>query len=179
MTATVDPTISFPRRCLPLEDLATLRMHRGSASAGTPRSRRLLGSSRLDDGCSRSSVGFALGARPSSGPSDRLRLQFCFCLIFAELSAVPSRRRGHFTIGHAARQAMAVGCFAGWFMRIGYIVSIRSVAIVHADSAFPPIGSGFQFITAPWTRCRSLAPRTASSSSRSPSRSAPSSAPLA
>ena len=39
----------------------------------------------------------------------------------------------------------AVGWFAGWFMLIGYIVSIAALAIA-MQTVLPPIWSGFQFI---------------------------------
>jgi urea carboxylase system permease len=70
--------------------------------------------------------------------------QFCVCLIFAELS-------GKFPVAGAIYQwsrrlaGNAVGWFAGWFMLIGYIVSIAALAIA-MQTVLPPIWSGFQVI---------------------------------
>ena len=70
--------------------------------------------------------------------------QFCVCLVFAELS-------GEFPVAGAIYQwprrlaGNAVGWFAGWFMLIGYILSIAALAIAR-QTVLPPIWSGFQFI---------------------------------
>src|SRR5882672_8815937 len=70
--------------------------------------------------------------------------QFCVCLVFAELS-------GKFPVAGAIYQwsrrlaGNAVGWFAGWFMLIGYIVSIAALAIA-MQTVLPPIWSGFQVI---------------------------------
>jgi hypothetical protein len=70
--------------------------------------------------------------------------QFCVCLIFAELS-------GKFPVAGAIYQwsrrlaGNAVGWFAGWFMLIGYIVSIAALAIA-MQTVLPPIWNGFQII---------------------------------
>ena len=70
--------------------------------------------------------------------------QFCVCLVFAELS-------GKFPVAGAIYQwsrrlaGNAVGWFAGWFMLIGYIVSIAALAIA-MQTVLPPIWSGFQII---------------------------------
>ena len=60
--------------------------------------------------------------------------QFCVCLVFAELS-------GKFPVAGAIYQwsrrlaGDAVGWFAGWFMLIGYIVSIAALAIAMSHMA--------------------------------------------
>lgn len=70
--------------------------------------------------------------------------QFCVCLIFAELA-------GKFPVAGAIYQwsrrlaGSAVGWFAGWFMLIGYIVSVAALAIA-MQSVLPEIWSGFQFV---------------------------------
>ncbi|SIS22788.1 amino acid permease [Williamsia sterculiae] len=70
--------------------------------------------------------------------------QFCVCLVFAELS-------GKFPVAGAIYQwsrrlaGEGVGWFAGWFMLIGYIVSVAALAIA-MQSVLPSIWSGFQFI---------------------------------
>ena len=63
--------------------------------------------------------------------------QFCVCLVFAELS-------GKFPVAGAIYQwsrrlaGNAVGWFAGWFMLIGYIVSIAALAI-SMPTVLPPM----------------------------------------
>jgi len=70
--------------------------------------------------------------------------QFCVCLVFAELS-------GKFPVAGAIYQwsrrlaGESVGWFAGWFMLIGYIVSVAALAIA-MQTVLPPIWSGFQLI---------------------------------
>ncbi len=70
--------------------------------------------------------------------------QFAVTLIFAELSA-------RFPIAGAIYQwsrrvsTDPIGWFAGWFMLIGYIVSVAAIAIA-MQSALPQVWSGFQFI---------------------------------
>jgi urea carboxylase system permease len=70
--------------------------------------------------------------------------QFCVCLVFAELS-------GKFPVAGAIYQwsrrlaGNAVGWFAGWFMLIGYIVSVSALAIA-MQSVLPSIWSGFQLV---------------------------------
>ena len=117
-----------------------------AASAATPRSRPASRSYRSSPRCSRSSrSGFSLG-----GPAFFFTwpivfvCQFCVCLVFAELS-------GKFPVAGAIYQwsrrlaGNAVGWFAGWFMLIGYIVSIAALAIA-MQTVLPPIWSGFQII---------------------------------
>ena len=70
--------------------------------------------------------------------------QFCVCLVFAELT-------GKFPVAGAIYQwsrrlaGNAVGWFAGWFMLIGYIVSVSALAIA-MQSVLPSIWSGFQLV---------------------------------
>ena len=70
--------------------------------------------------------------------------QFCVCLVFAELS-------GKFPVAGAVYQwsrrlaGDGVGWFAGWFMLVGYIVSVAALAIA-MQSVLPEIWSGFQFV---------------------------------
>ncbi|WP_328858918.1 amino acid permease [Williamsia herbipolensis] len=70
--------------------------------------------------------------------------QFCVCLVFAELS-------GKFPVAGAIYQwsrrlaGDGVGWFAGWFMLIGYIVSVSALAIA-MQSVLPSIWSGFQLV---------------------------------
>jgi urea carboxylase system permease len=70
--------------------------------------------------------------------------QFSVCLVFAELS-------GKFPVAGAIYQwsrrlaGNAVGWFAGWFMLIGYIVSVAALAIA-MQTVLPPIWSGFQLV---------------------------------
>ncbi|MBT0566125.1 amino acid permease [Williamsia sp. CHRR-6] len=70
--------------------------------------------------------------------------QFCVCLVFAELS-------GKFPVAGAIYQwsrrlaGNTVGWFAGWFMLIGYIVSVAALAIA-MQSVLPSIWSGFQLV---------------------------------
>jgi urea carboxylase system permease len=70
--------------------------------------------------------------------------QFCVCLVFAELS-------GKFPVAGAIYQwsrrlaGNAVGWFAGWFMLIGYIVSVSALAIA-MQSVLPSIWTGFQLV---------------------------------
>lgn len=70
--------------------------------------------------------------------------QFAVCLVFAELS-------GKFPVAGAIYQwsrrlaGETVGWFAGWFMLIGYIVSVAALAIA-MQSVLPSIWSGFQII---------------------------------
>lgn len=70
--------------------------------------------------------------------------QFCVCLVFAELS-------GKFPVAGAVYQwsrrlaGETVGWFAGWFMLVGYIVSVAALAIA-MQSVLPEIWSGFQFV---------------------------------
>jgi amino acid transporter len=66
------------------------------------------------------------------------------CLVFAELS-------GKFPVAGAIYQwsrrlaGNSVGWFAGWFMLIGYIVSVSALAIA-MQSVLPSIWSGFQLV---------------------------------
>lgn len=70
--------------------------------------------------------------------------QFCVCLVFAELS-------GKFPVAGAVYQwsrrlaGETVGWFAGWFMLVGYIVSVAALAIA-MQSVLPSIWSGFQLV---------------------------------
>lgn len=70
--------------------------------------------------------------------------QFCVALIFAELSA-------RFPIAGAIYQwsrrvsTDPLGWFAGWYMLIGYIVSIAAIAIA-MQSVLPDVWSGFQIV---------------------------------
>jgi urea carboxylase system permease len=70
--------------------------------------------------------------------------QFAVCLVFAELS-------GRFPVAGAIYQwsrrlaGNAVGWFAGWFMLVGYIVSVSALAIA-MQSVLPSIWSGFQIV---------------------------------
>jgi len=70
--------------------------------------------------------------------------QFCVCLVFAELS-------GKFPVAGAIYQwsrrlaGDGIGWFAGWFMLIGYVVSIAALAIA-MQSVLPSIWSGFQLV---------------------------------
>lgn len=145
MTATIDPTISSEEDAESLAELGyTQELHRGIG-----------GYAAFASGFSFVSIlttvfaffplGFNLG-----GPAFFWTwpivfvCQFCVCLIFAELS-------GKFPVAGAIYQwsrrlaGNAVGWFAGWFMLIGYIVSIAALAIA-MQTVLPPIWSGFQVI---------------------------------
>jgi urea carboxylase system permease len=143
MTATFDPGISSQEDAATLEELGyTQELHRGIG-----------GYAAFASGFSFVSIlttvfayfplGFSLG-----GPAFFFTwpivfvCQFCVCLVFAELS-------GKFPVAGAIYQwsrrlaGNAVGWFAGWFMLIGYIVSISALAIA-MQTVLPPIWSGFQ-----------------------------------
>ena len=145
MTATFDPAISSQEDASTLEELGyTQELHRGIG-----------GYAAFASGFSFVSIlttvfaffplGFSLG-----GPAFFWTwpivfvCQFCVCLVFAELS-------GKFPVAGAIYQwsrrlaGNAVGWFAGWFMLIGYIVSIAALAIA-MQTVLPPIWSGFQII---------------------------------
>lgn len=145
MTATFDPAISSQEDAATLEELGyTQELHRGIG-----------GYAAFAAGFSFVSIlttvfaffplGFALG-----GPAFFFTwpivfiCQFCVCLVFAELS-------GKFPVAGAIYQwsrrlaGNAVGWFAGWFMLIGYIVSIAALAIA-MQTVLPPIWSGFQIV---------------------------------
>jgi urea carboxylase system permease len=70
--------------------------------------------------------------------------QFAVCLVFAELAA-------RYPIAGAVYQWSRrvsndpLGWFAGWFMLIGYIVSVAAIAIA-LQSVLPSIWSGFQLV---------------------------------
>ncbi|MFT4088041.1 MAG: amino acid permease [Gordonia sp. (in: high G+C Gram-positive bacteria)] len=70
--------------------------------------------------------------------------QLCVCLVFAELS-------GRFPVAGAIYQwsrrlaGETVGWFAGWFMLIGYVVSVAALAFA-MQSVMPSIWSGFQLV---------------------------------
>src|SRR6195952_2535207 len=88
-------------------------------------------------------LGFSLGGPACCGAWPIVFVcQFCVCLVFAELS-------GKFPVAGAIYQwsrrlaGDAVGWFAGWFMLIGYIVSVAALAIA-MQSVLPSIWSGFQ-----------------------------------
>src|ERR1700742_412941 len=145
MTATVDPAISSADDAATLEELGyTQELHRGVG-----------GYAAFASGFSFVSIlttvfayfplGFSLG-----GPAFFFTwpivflCQFCVCLVFAELS-------GKFPVAGAIYQwsrrlaGNAIGWFAGWFMLIGYIVSIAALAIA-MQTVLPPIWSGFQLV---------------------------------
>lgn len=145
MTASIDPAISSQEDASTLEELGyTQELHRGIG-----------GYAAFASGFSFVSIlttvfaffplGFALG-----GPAFFFTwpivfvCQFCVCLVFAELS-------GKFPVAGAIYQwsrrlaGNAIGWFAGWFMLIGYIVSIAALAIA-MQTVLPPIWSGFQII---------------------------------
>ena len=145
LTATFDPAISSQEDAATLEELGyTQELHRGIG-----------GYAAFASGFSFVSIlttvfaffplGFALG-----GPAFFFTwpivfiCQFCVCLVFAELS-------GKFPVAGAIYQwsrrlaGNAVGWFAGWFMLIGYIVSIAALAIA-MQTVLPPIWSGFQLV---------------------------------
>src|SRR6478736_1253341 len=147
MTAIFDPAISSQEDASTLEELGyTQELHRGIG-----------GYAAFASGFSFVSIlttvfaffplGFALG-----GPAFFWTwpivfvCQFCVCLVFAELS-------GKFPVAGAIYQwsrrlaGNAVGWFAGWFMLIGYIVSIAALAIA-MQTVLPPIWSGFLIIGA-------------------------------
>jgi urea carboxylase system permease len=70
--------------------------------------------------------------------------QFCVALVFAELSV-------RFPVSGAIYQwsrrvsTDPLGWFAGWFMLIGYIVSVSAIAIA-MQAALPGVWSGFQIV---------------------------------
>ncbi len=70
--------------------------------------------------------------------------QFAVCLVFAELSA-------RYPIAGAVYQwsrrvsTDPIGWFAGWYMLIGYIVSVAAIAIA-MQSVLPGVWSGFELI---------------------------------
>ena len=148
MTATVDPAISSVDDASTLEELGyTQELHRGIG-----------GYAAFASGFSFVSIlttvfaffplGFALGGPAFFWTWPIVFVsQFCVCLIFAELS-------GKFPVAGAIYQwsrrlaGNAVGWFAGWFMLIGYIVSIAALAIA-MQTVLPPIWSGFQFMDGP------------------------------
>ena len=145
MTAGYDPAISSAEDASTLEELGyTQELHRGiggyaSFAAG------FSFVSILTTVFAFFPLGFALG-----GPAFFFTwpivfvCQFCVCLVFAELS-------GKFPVAGAIYQwsrrlaGNAIGWFAGWFMLIGYIVSIAALAIA-MQTVLPPIWSGFQLV---------------------------------
>ncbi len=145
MTATFDPAISSEEDAETLAELGyTQELHRGIGGYAAFASGFSF-VSILTTVFALFALGFGLG-----GPAFFFTwpivfvCQFCVCLVFAELS-------GKFPVAGAIYQwsrrlaGNAVGWFAGWFMLIGYIVSVSALAIA-MQSVLPSIWSGFQMI---------------------------------
>jgi len=145
MTATFDPAISSAEDAESLAELGyTQELHRGIGGYAAFASGFSF-VSILTTVFALFALGFGLG-----GPAFFFTwpivfvCQFCVCLVFAELS-------GKFPVAGAIYQwsrrlaGNAVGWFAGWFMLIGYIVSVAALAIA-MQSVLPSIWSGFQLI---------------------------------
>lgn len=146
MTATFDPAISSQEDADSLAELGyTQELHRGIGGYASFASGFSF-VSILTTVFALFALGFGLG-----GPAFFFTwpivfvCQFCVCLVFAELS-------GKFPVAGAIYQwsrrlaGNAVGWFAGWFMLIGYIVSVAALAIA-MQSVLPSIWSGFQMIS--------------------------------
>jgi urea carboxylase system permease len=145
ITATVDPAISSEEDAEALAELGySQELHRGiGAYAAFASGFSFV--SILTTVFALFALGFGLG-----GPAFFFTwpivfvCQFCVCLVFAELS-------GKFPVAGAIYQwsrrlaGNAVGWFAGWFMLIGYIVSVSALAIA-MQSVLPSIWSGFQLV---------------------------------
>jgi urea carboxylase system permease len=145
MTATFDPAISSEEDAESLAGLGyTQELHRGIGGYAAFASGFSF-ISILTTVFALFALGFGLG-----GPAFFFTwpivfvCQFCVCLVFAELS-------GRFPVAGAIYQwsrrlaGNGVGWFAGWFMLIGYIVSIAALAIA-MQSVLPSIWSGFQLV---------------------------------
>lgn len=145
MTATIDPAISSEADASTLEELGyTQELHRGVGGYASFASGFSF-VSILTTVFALFGLGFGLG-----GPAFFFTWpivfvsQFCVCLVFAELS-------GKFPVAGAIYQwsrrlaGDTVGWFAGWFMLIGYIVSVSALAIA-MQSVLPSIWGGFQMI---------------------------------
>ncbi len=145
MTATFDPAISSQADADALAELGyTQELHRGIGTYAAFASGFSF-VSILTTVFALFALGFGLG-----GPAFFFTwpivfiCQFCVCLVFAELS-------GKFPVAGAIYQwsrrlaGNAVGWFAGWFMLIGYIVSVSALAIA-MQSVLPSIWSGFQLV---------------------------------
>ena len=145
MTATYHPAISSQEDASTLEELGyTQELHRGVGGYASFASGFSF-VSILTTVFALFGLGFGLG-----GPAFFFTWpivfvsQFCVCLVFAELS-------GKFPVAGAIYQwsrrlaGNAVGWFAGWFMLIGYIVSVSALAIA-MQSVLPSIWTGFEII---------------------------------
>ena len=62
-----------------------------------------------------------------------------------DMRTIVTRKRPGHTVVTATKMRGTSGAFAGWFMLIGYIVSIAALAIA-MQTVLPPIWSGFQVI---------------------------------
>lgn len=140
-----DPATSSPEDAATLEELGyTQELHRGIGSYAAFASGFSF-VSILTTVFAFFPLGFSLGGPAFAWTWPIVFVcQFCVCLVFAELS-------GKFPVAGAIYQwsrrlaGESVGWFAGWFMLIGYIVSVAALAIA-MQTVLPPIWSGFQLI---------------------------------